>query len=110
MAWTQHWDPDPFILMNLFLSLQTACTAPMLMMSPNRLAARDRLEAHNDDEINRKAEEEGGIAGLKSCATYEALRGHPENPPGTVLFFRLQSGAIPTRVLAARCVENQLIS
>jgi len=58
MAWTQHWDPYPFILVNLFLSLQAACTAPMLMMSQNRLAARDRLEAHNDDEINRKAEEE----------------------------------------------------
>ena len=35
--------------------------------------ARDRLEARNDYEINRKAEEEYGIAGLKSCATYEAL-------------------------------------
>ena len=58
MAWTEHWDPDPFILMNLFLSLQAAYTAPMLMMSQNRLAARDRLEAHNDYEINRKAEEE----------------------------------------------------
>jgi uncharacterized membrane protein len=58
MAWTEHWDPYPFILMNLFLSLQAAYTAPMLMMSQNRLAARDRLEAHNDYEINRKAEEE----------------------------------------------------
>jgi uncharacterized membrane protein len=53
-----HWDPYPFILMNLFLSLQAAYTAPVLMMSQNRLAARDRLEAHNDYEINRKAEEE----------------------------------------------------
>ena len=58
LAWTHHWDPYPFILMNLFLSLQAAYTAPMLMMSQNRLAARDRLEAHNDYEINRKAEEE----------------------------------------------------
>jgi len=57
-AWSHHWDPYPFILMNLFLSLQAAYTAPMLMMSQNRLAARDRLEAHNDFEINRKAEEE----------------------------------------------------
>ena len=58
MAWTNHWDPYPFILMNLFLSLQAAYTAPMLMMSQNRMAARDRIEAHNDYEINRKAEEE----------------------------------------------------
>jgi uncharacterized membrane protein len=57
-AYIQHWDPYPFILMNLFLSLQAAYTAPVLMMSQNRLAARDRLEAHNDYEINRKAEEE----------------------------------------------------
>ncbi len=53
-----YWDPYPFILMNLFLSLQAAYSAPVLMMSQNRLAARDRLEAHNDYEINRKAEEE----------------------------------------------------
>jgi uncharacterized membrane protein len=58
LAWTRHWDAYPFILMNLFLSLQAAYTAPMLMMSQNRLAARDRLEAQNDFEINRKAEEE----------------------------------------------------
>jgi uncharacterized membrane protein len=58
LAWTRHWDPYPFILMNLFLSLQAAYTAPVLMMSQNRMAARDRLEAHNDYEVNRKAEEE----------------------------------------------------
>ena len=54
-AWIQHWDPYPFILMNLVLSLQAAYTAPMIMMSQNRQAARDRLEAHNDYEINLKA-------------------------------------------------------
>jgi len=57
-AWTQHWDPYPFILMNLFLSLQAPCTSPMLTMSQNRLVARGCVEAHNDDEINRKAGEE----------------------------------------------------
>jgi len=58
IAWINHWDPYPFILMNLFLSLQAAYTAPVLMMSQNRLAARDRLEAHNDFLINQKAEHE----------------------------------------------------
>ncbi len=57
-AWIQHWDPYPFILMNLLLSLQAAYTAPMIMMSQNRQAARDRLEAHNDYLINLKAEAE----------------------------------------------------
>lgn len=57
-AWIYHWDPYPFILMNLVLSLQAAYTAPLIMMSQNRQAARDRLEAHNDYLINQKAEEE----------------------------------------------------
>ncbi len=57
-AWVRQWDPYPFILMNLVLSLQAAYTAPMIMMSQNRQAARDRLEAHNDYLINQKAEEE----------------------------------------------------
>ena len=57
-AWIQHWDPYPFILMNLVLSLQAAYTAPMIMMSQNRKADRDRIEAHIDYEINLKAETE----------------------------------------------------
>jgi uncharacterized membrane protein len=42
--------------MNLVLSLQAAYTAPMIMMSQNRKADRDRIEAHLDYEINQKAE------------------------------------------------------
>jgi uncharacterized membrane protein len=57
-AFIRHWDPYPFILMNLVLSLQAAYTAPIIMMSQNRQAERDRLEAHNDYVINQKAEEE----------------------------------------------------
>ena len=44
--------------MNLVLSMQAAYTAPIIMMSQNRQAERDRLEAHNDYIINQKAEEE----------------------------------------------------
>jgi uncharacterized membrane protein len=58
VAWVEHWDPYPFILMNLFLSLQAAYTAPMILMSQNRVAAMDRLRAQNDYEINLKAEKE----------------------------------------------------
>ena len=54
----RHWDPYPFILMNLVLSMQAAYTAPIIMMSQNRQADRDRIEAHNDYIINQKAEEE----------------------------------------------------
>jgi uncharacterized membrane protein len=56
----RHWDPYPFILMNLVLSTQAAYAAPIIMMSQNRQAARDRLEARNDFEVNRKAEIEIG--------------------------------------------------
>lgn len=58
VAWVHHWDPYPFILMNLVLSLQAAYAAPVIMMSQNRQAARDRVEAHNDFLVNLKAEEE----------------------------------------------------
>jgi len=57
-AWLSHWDPYPFILMNLVLSLQAAYTAPIIMMSQNRDTERDRLAARNDYNINLKAEEE----------------------------------------------------
>ncbi len=57
-AWIRQWDPYPFILMNLFLSLQAAYTAPVIMMSQNRQAMKDRIEAHNDFLVNQKAEEE----------------------------------------------------
>jgi len=58
IAITWRWDPYPFILLNLVLSLQAAYAAPIIMMSQNRQAERDRLEAHNDYLINQKAEEE----------------------------------------------------
>jgi len=57
-ALIKHWDPYPFILMNLVLSLQAAVSAPVLMMSQNRQAAKDRIEAHIDFLVNEKAEEE----------------------------------------------------
>lgn len=57
-AWIAHWDPYPFILMNLALSMQAAYAAPVIMMSQNRMAARDRIEAHEDYHINTKAEVE----------------------------------------------------
>ena len=58
LAIVRQWDPYPFILMNLVLSLQAAYTAPIIMMSQNRQAVRDRIEAHEDYLINQKAEVE----------------------------------------------------
>jgi uncharacterized membrane protein len=58
MAWIEHWDPYPFILLNLALSFQAAYAAPIIMMSQNRVSMKDRLAAEQDYLINTKAEEE----------------------------------------------------
>ena len=55
---TAAFDPFPFILLNLILSCLAALQAPVIMMSQNRQAAKDRLEAHYDYEVNMKAEME----------------------------------------------------
>jgi len=57
-AWVSHWDPYPFILMNLVLSTQAAFTAPVIMMSQNRQAEHDRVEARIDFDVNLRAEAE----------------------------------------------------
>ncbi len=57
-AYIHHWDPYPFILLNLALSFQAAYAAPIIMMSQNRQAAKDRLMAEQDYIVNVKAEEE----------------------------------------------------
>ncbi|HZQ05500.1 MAG TPA: DUF1003 domain-containing protein [Anaerolineae bacterium] len=50
------FDPYPYILLNLFLSMLAAIQAPIILMSQKRQAAKDRLDAANDYEINLKAE------------------------------------------------------
>lgn len=52
----EGFDPYPYILLNLFLSMTAALQAPIIMMSQNRQAAQDRLQAKNDYEVNLKAE------------------------------------------------------
>ena len=56
------WDPYPFILLNLFLSMLAAIQAPVIMMSQNRQDKKDRLRAELDFEVNRRSESE--IQGL----------------------------------------------
>lgn len=52
----EAFDPYPYIFLNLLLSMIAALQAPVIMMSQNRAAKRDRLEAKNDYDVNRKAE------------------------------------------------------
>jgi CRP/FNR family transcriptional regulator, cyclic AMP receptor protein len=56
------WDPYPFILLNLFLSMLAAIQAPVIMMSQNRQDQKDRLRGELDFDVNRRAESE--IQGL----------------------------------------------
>jgi uncharacterized membrane protein len=49
------WDPYPFILLNLFLSMLAAIQAPVIMMSQNRQDTKDRLRGELDFEVNRRA-------------------------------------------------------
>lgn len=53
---TEHFDPFPFILLNLFLSCMAAIQAPIIMMAHNRLSKRERLRADEDYYTNLKAE------------------------------------------------------
>jgi uncharacterized membrane protein len=52
------WDPYPFILLNLFLSMLAALQAPVIMMSQNRQDTKDRLRGELDYEVNRRSESE----------------------------------------------------
>ena len=49
------WDPYPFILLNLFLSMLAAIQAPIIMMSQNRQDAKDRVRSELDYDVNRRA-------------------------------------------------------
>ena len=58
------WDPYPFILLNLFLSMLAAIQAPVIMMSQNRQDKKDRLRGELDFDVNRRAHSEiQGLAG-----------------------------------------------
>ncbi|RXH58480.1 DUF1003 domain-containing protein [Granulicella sibirica] len=52
------WDPYPFILLNLFLSMLASIQAPVIMMSQNRQDQKDRVRGELDYEVNRRAESE----------------------------------------------------
>lgn len=85
------WDPYPFILLNLVLSFQAAYTGPVVMMSQNRQAEKDRLVAQSDYEVNKKSEVEIEVIMkhlvhqdkllLDAIARIESLQNAPEQAP-----------------------------
>lgn len=54
-AYIDHWDPYPFILLNLLFSTQAAYAAPIIMMAQNRQNERDRVQAQDDYNTNKEA-------------------------------------------------------
>jgi uncharacterized membrane protein len=84
----KSWDPYPFILLNLFLSMLAAIQAPVIMMSQNRQDTKDRLRSELDFEVNRRAASDiQGLArkinllGEKIGDVEDLLRKkHPESP------------------------------
>jgi len=58
IAYVSHWDPYPFILLNLLFSTQAAYAAPIIMMAQNRQNERDRVQAQADFETNIEAKKE----------------------------------------------------
>ena len=60
MLLAKPWDPYPFILLNLFLSMLAAIQAPVIMMSQNRQDTKDRMRSELDYNVNLKAELEIG--------------------------------------------------
>ena len=64
------WDPYPFILLNLFLSMLAAIQAPVIMMSQNRQDKKDRVRGELDYDVNRRAESEiQGVANKLNLLT-----------------------------------------
>jgi len=55
VAFVQHWDPYPYILLNLLFSTQAAYAAPIIMMAQNRQSERDRAQADADYKTNCEA-------------------------------------------------------
>ncbi len=82
----EAWDPYPYILLNLFLSMLAAIQAPVIMMSQNRQDAKDRLRAELDFGVNRRAEQEVRVISKKLSSIELQLESLTEStlksPPG----------------------------
>ena len=58
ISFIHHWDPYPFILLNLLFSVLAAYAAPIIMMAQNRQTERDRYQASEDYKVNIEAKKE----------------------------------------------------
>ncbi len=91
----EAFDPYPYILLNLFLSMLAALQAPVIMMSQNRQAVKDRLDAAHDYEVNLKAE-------LEILALHEKIDGLREGQWAELVSMQQEQIALLQRLLDER--------
>ena len=95
LARPQAFDPYPYILLNLILSSLAALQAPVIMMSQNRQAAKDRLDAAHDYEVNLKAE-------LEVIGLHEKLDNFRDEQWGELIRLQQEQIQLLTRLLSER--------
>jgi uncharacterized membrane protein len=93
------FDPYPYILLNLFLSMTAALQAPIIMMSQNRQSAKDRLDAAHDYEINLKAE-------LEIMTLHEKLDALKEQQWKELILMQQEQIRLLTRLLDDRAARE----
>lgn len=103
IGWINHWDPYPFILLNLALSFQAAYSAPIIMMSQNRQAAKDRLSTELDYRVNLHAE-------LEVASIRERLDGLTGDQWNALLDLQEQQLALLVRIEQLTAEVHQLTS
>ena len=89
------FDPYPYILLNLFLSMLAAIQAPVILMSQNRQSEKDRLSAAHDYEVNLKAE-------LEIMLLHEKIDTLREKQWGELLATQHQQLALLAELVASR--------
>ena len=72
-AVVQHWDPYPFILLNLAFSTQAAYAAPLILLAQNRQAERDRVRAEEDRIVNQRTQAEAEFLARELAASRLSL-------------------------------------
>ena len=95
-----QFDPYPYILLNLVLSMLAALQAPVIMMSQNRQAAKDRLDAQHDYEINLKAE-------LEIQALHEKMDQLREGQWADLVMMQQAQIRLLTELLTSRVVAEE---
>ena len=95
---SQTFDPYPYILLNLFLSMLASIQAPIILMSQNRQSIKDRLDAAHDYQVNLKAE-------LEILSLHEKLDELRESKWTELIKIQQEQIGLLTRLLKERGVE-----